>query len=83
MTKDYLHDELTAVLKGRGVTSLDQYLSMERTGRKTRFTAPMREPLPSVVGLPAPDGSARKSAKHYVAMSRARSVLSLIYRDPA
>ena len=43
MTKDYLHDELTAVLKGRGVTSLDQYLSMERTGRKTRFTAPMRE----------------------------------------
>ena len=34
-----------------------------------------------VVDLPAPDGNDRKSAEHYVAMSRARSVLSLIYRD--
>ena len=34
-----------------------------------------------VVDLPAPDGADRKSAAHYVAMSRARSVLSLIHRD--
>ena len=34
-----------------------------------------------VVDLPAPDKAARTSAEHYVAMSRARSVLSLIYRD--
>ena len=34
-----------------------------------------------VVDLPAPDRTGYHSAKHYVAMSRARSVLSLIYRD--
>ena len=36
-----------------------------------------------VVDLPAPDGADRGSAEHYAAMSRARSVLSLIHRDPA
>ena len=39
----YLREELQAVLKGRGVASLAEYLNMERTGRRTRFTAPMRE----------------------------------------
>ena len=39
----YLREELQAVLKGRGVDSLAEYLYMERTGRRTRFTAPMRE----------------------------------------
>ena len=34
-----------------------------------------------VVDLPAPDGTDRKSAEHYLAMSRAHSVLSLIYRE--
>ena len=34
-----------------------------------------------VVDLHAPAGTDRTSAEHYVAMSRARSVLSLIYRD--
>ena len=33
-----------------------------------------------VVDLSAPAAADRKSAEHYVAMSRARSVLSLIYR---
>ena len=33
-----------------------------------------------VVDLPAPTTADRKTAEHYVAMSRARSVLSLIYR---
>ena len=42
-TRDYLHDEITSVLKARGVASLDEYLGMERTGRRSRFTAPMRE----------------------------------------
>ena len=42
-TRDYLRDEIGAVLKARGVASLDDYLHMERTGRRSRFTAPMRE----------------------------------------
>ena len=36
-----------------------------------------------VVDLPAPDRADGKQAAHYVAMSRARSVLSLVYRDPS
>ena len=36
-----------------------------------------------VVDLPAPAGADLNSAAHYVAMSRARSVLSLIYRSPS
>ena len=35
-----------------------------------------------VVDLPAPDETNRNSAAHYVAMSRARSVLSLVHLDP-
>lgn len=42
-TREYLQEEIAAVLKARGVASLDDYLQMERTGRKSRFTAPMRE----------------------------------------
>lgn len=42
-TKSYLEEEVTSVLKGRGVDSLDEYLKLERTGRKTRFTKPMRK----------------------------------------
>ncbi len=34
-----------------------------------------------VVDLPRPDGSGRTSADHYVAMSGARSILSMIYLD--
>ena len=35
-----------------------------------------------VVDLPAPDEANPDSAAHYVAMSRARSVLSLIHLSP-
>lgn len=35
-----------------------------------------------VVDLPAPSGAGGNEAAHYVAMSRARSVLSLIRRAP-
>ena len=42
-TRDYLRDEINAVLKARGITSLDDYLQMERTGRRSRFTVAMRE----------------------------------------
>lgn len=42
LTRNYLRTEITAVLKGRGVASLDEYLGLERTGRKVRFTEPMR-----------------------------------------
>ena len=42
LTRDYLREEVTAVLKGRGVDSLKEYLNLERTGRRMPFTAAMR-----------------------------------------
>jgi superfamily I DNA/RNA helicase len=42
LTRQYLRDEITAVIKGRGIRSLDEYLAIERTGRTTRFTEPLR-----------------------------------------
>ena len=42
LTKFYLRDEVREVIKGRGIDSLDEYLAMERTGRRTRFTPAMR-----------------------------------------
>lgn len=42
LTRDYLREEVTAVLKGRGVDSLEEYLNLERTGRGMPFTAAMR-----------------------------------------
>ena len=43
LTRGYLRDEVTAVLKGRGIDTLNEYQNVERTGRRTRFTAAMRE----------------------------------------
>ncbi len=43
LTRNYLRDEVKQVLKGRGVDSLDEYLKIERTGRRTRFTEAMRK----------------------------------------
>ena len=43
LTRGYLRDEVTAVLKGRGIDTLDEYQYVERTGRRTRFTVAMRE----------------------------------------
>ena len=43
LTRRYLQDEVTELLKGRGVDSLDEYLAMERTGRRTPMTTAMRE----------------------------------------
>ncbi len=43
LTPKYLREEVTAVLKGRGIDTLDEYLNIERTGRRTRFTAAMRK----------------------------------------
>lgn len=43
LTRKYLREEVTVVLKGRGVDSLEEYRYMERTGRWTRFTQAMRE----------------------------------------
>lgn len=40
ITPDYLRDEIRTVIKGRGLQHLDEYLAIERTGRRT----PLREP---------------------------------------
>src|SRR3546814_3556231 len=42
LTKAYMRDEVNAVIKGRGISSLDEYLVVERTGRGTRFGEPLR-----------------------------------------
>lgn len=42
LTRGYLRDEVTAVIKGRGVDTVDEYLGMERTGRRTPFSEAMR-----------------------------------------
>ncbi|MGD9795827.1 MAG: hypothetical protein AB7V43_20360, partial [Acidimicrobiia bacterium] len=41
-SREYLRAEITAVIKGRGLRTIDDYLGVERTGRKTRFTEPQR-----------------------------------------
>lgn len=43
VTRRYLREEVKAVMKGRGIASLDEYLGMERTGRRMPFAAPMRQ----------------------------------------
>lgn len=42
VTRRYAEEEITAVIKGRGVRNIDEYLAMERTGRRTRFGEPLR-----------------------------------------
>lgn len=42
LTRGYMRDEVTAVIKGRGISTLDEYLVVERTGRGTRFGEPLR-----------------------------------------
>lgn len=42
LTRDYLKEEIRAVIKGRGVAQLDTYLELRRTGRRTQFGAAMR-----------------------------------------
>ena len=42
LTRDYMRDEIQAVIKGRGITDLDAYLDVRRTGRKTQFGDALR-----------------------------------------
>ena len=71
----------------RQVTRLDAYSMRKATGDKVGFARieefkGLENEAIIVVDLPAPARSDRHSAEHYVAMSRARSVLSLVYLDP-
>ncbi len=45
LTREYLREEITAVVKGRAVESLDEYLQLTRTGRRTPFSEAMRVQL--------------------------------------
>ena len=45
MSRDYLRTEVQAVIKGRGLRSVEDYLAIERTGRRTRFTEPLRRQM--------------------------------------
>ena len=42
LTRGYLADEIRAVIKGRGISDLDTYLDIRRTGRRTKFGDPLR-----------------------------------------
>ena len=70
----------------RRVRRLDAYSMRDIPGDKVGFARieefkGLENEAIVVVDLPAPDGDDRKTAEHYVAMSRARSVLSLIHLD--
>ena len=72
----------------RRVRRLDEYSMREIPGDKVGFARieefkGLENEAIVVVDLPAPDGGDRNTAEHYVAMSRARSVLSLIHLDPS
>ena len=43
VTRGYLREEVVWVIKGRGIASLDEYLDMDRKGRRMPFRASMRE----------------------------------------
>jgi hypothetical protein len=42
LTRSYLRQEITAVIKGRGLKALEEYLAVERTGRRTRLPEALR-----------------------------------------
>jgi len=45
LTDSYLKDEITKVIKGRGIDSLDDYLEIERTGRVVPFNRILRQQI--------------------------------------
>ena len=70
----------------RRIRRLDDYSMRNLPGDKVGFAKieefkGLENEAVIVVDLPAPDVVDRKTAQHYVAMSRARSILSLIYRN--
>ena len=71
--------------QARHITRLDAYSMRSVTGDKVGFARieefkGLENEAIIVVDLPPPAKSDRHSVEHYVAMSRARSVLSLVYR---
>lgn len=42
LSKDYIREEIVAVVKGRGLSSVDEYLEIERTGRTVPLVADQR-----------------------------------------
>ena len=77
--------ELPGEVTGR-IRRLDEYSVRHIRGDKVGFAKieefkGLENEAIVVVDLPAPDLTDRDRAPHYVAMSRARSVLSLVYRD--
>ena len=72
----------------RRVQRLDEYSMREIPGDKVGFARieefkGLENEAIVVVDLPAPSTTHGKTVEHYVAMSRARSVLSLICRSPS
>jgi superfamily I DNA/RNA helicase len=43
VTRQYAREEITSVIKGRGIGDLDTYLDLRRTGRRTKFGDALRE----------------------------------------
>lgn len=74
LTDNYLRTEVTAVVKGRGVPSLDVYLDIERTGRRVPFTAAMRTQLWELMVTWDAEMAARKTIDFADVMLLARDV---------
>jgi hypothetical protein len=45
VTRTYAQEEIIAVIKGRGLGSVDEYREVERTGRKMPLSRPLREAM--------------------------------------
>jgi superfamily I DNA/RNA helicase len=43
LTRPYVREEITSVIKGRGISDLDAYLDVRRTGRRTQFGDALRQ----------------------------------------
>lgn len=42
LSRSYVQEELAAVIKGRGIRTINEYLAVERTGRRTRLAEGVR-----------------------------------------
>lgn len=72
LTRGYLREEVTAVIKGRGIRSLDEYLKIERTGRRTPFSEAVRREVWALHEAWAAEAAQRKTVDFPDIVLRAR-----------
>ncbi len=74
LTRDYMKDEINAVIKGRGITDLDNYLDVRRTGRKTQFGDALRRQMWELKRVWDDEMAKRGAVDFYDVAIRARDI---------